>query len=605
MEQNKKKKQQQQKASVRGAGNAGGSSGGPLNVVGARQVPGVLGAPASSPSLSRHLQGQQQPPAQLAQQKEQQRKSYLEQQKLRQAQQDAVTKASSRNIASVTGAATPLANLQEEIHKQRKQIMNQRPKPVSRAIDAAATPLMDSTAVPPANAVTAVPAPAAAPPAPVAAAPAAAATKVKKAPRRKSGGPTAASQKGALAGAAGNTAAPVAPPAPALRPFVEEPPREYHELMELIDHAVDYSWPSIGQLLGSKADLTLTDEAQQLLYGDSPPPHASSTSSKKKAGGATSLARTTSGGQLPTSGEDPSDDSDQLVGSNIRKGWGRKNILSARATWARIRLKEVEARAGSKAATAPVVADGLLTLPPPSSSPQQTPTSARGIPMYPIVEDGSWVNDEKAEQDKAIALLSEGCQIYLKSILETAIQCARQRQNVDGIRLWHQQYAALLGGKKLSLGNNDASSKEKAKDRNVFKGEKPPLSLRLGCDVSRQVARAQGNAAMTVRRMEEALERQTGVLPSRARVLQDETLLAATSMEDLAWRPPLKEGAKEAENDAKRCYEIYGGKEAKEPPLGRVPKKARLAVEDFVMGSQLSTEGTLHKACNTCAFISF
>jgi hypothetical protein len=617
LEQKKKQQLQQQQAGGRGAtgppgGNAGGNSGGPLNMVGARQGPGVLGVSASSASSSRHLQGQQQPQVQLAQQKEQ-RKRYLEQQK-RQAQQDAVTKASNRNIASVTGAATPLANLQEEIHKQREQIMNQGPKPMSRAIDAAATPLSGSTTVPPASAVAAAPAPAAAAPAPVAAAaPTAAATKAagKKAPRRKSAGPTAASRKSALAGAAGNTATPVATPAPVPKPVVEEPPREYQELMELIDHAVDYSWPSIGQLLGSKADLNLTDEAQQLLYGDSPPPYVSSTLSKKKAGGAASLARTTSGGQLPTSGEDPSDDSDQLVASGIRKGWGRKNILSVRSAWARIRLAEVEAKAGSKAVTAPVVADGLLTMPPPSSSPQQSSTSASGIPMYasstnsgtmyPIVENGSWVNEEKAEQDKTIALLSEGCQIYLKGILEKAIQCARQRQNLDGIRLWHQQYAASSGGKESSSGKD--SSKEKAKDKNVYKRKKPPLSLRLGCDVSRQVAQAQGNAAMTVKRMEEALERQMGV-PSRARVLQDETLLEATSMEDLAWRPLLKEGAKKAENDAKRCYEIYGGKEAKEPPLGRVPKKARLAVEDFIMGSNLAT-GTFHKAYNTSAFISF
>jgi hypothetical protein len=38
-------------------------------------------------------------------------------------------------------------------------------------------------------------------------------------------------------------------------------------------------------------------------------------------------------------------------------------------------------------------------------------------------------------------------------------------------------------------------------------GSKPPIGLRLGCDVSRQVALAAGNAARTVQRMEEALQR--------------------------------------------------------------------------------------------------
>jgi hypothetical protein len=386
--------------------------------------------------------------------------------------------------------------------------------------------------------------------------------------------------------------------------------------MGVVEHAVDYSWPSIGLLLGSKADLNLTDEVQQLLYGDSPPPYVSSTSSsstkKKGAAAAATLARATSGGKrlTPSDEDDPSDESDKVSTPGIRKGWGRKNVLSARAAWALIRLKEVRAKAAAAASPAPVVADGLLTLPRPSSSHQQSSASARGTPLStsstkvassadPVVDSGVWFNDEKAEQDKVVALLSEGCQVYLKGILEKAIQCARQRQNLDGIRLWHQQYAALSTGKESS-----SSGKDKSKDKNADKRKKPPLSLRLGCDVSRQVSQSQGNAAMTVKRMEEALERQTGV-PSRARVLMDETLLEATSMGDLAWRPLLKEGAQKAEYDAKRCYEIYGGKEAKEPPLGRVPKKARLAVEDFVMGSKLTTDGPFHKAYNAASFISF
>lgn len=416
------------------------------------------------------------------------------------------------------------------------------------------------------------------------------------------------------------------------RVVVEEHPREYQELMELIDHSVQYDWPSIGQLLGSKADLKLSEEELQLLYGDNPPESLmkKKTTAKTPAKSATGTPEASKVG-TPINSEDASpgqvglneQDQDDIkpVLDGIKPGWGQTNVVSARAAWARIRLRELKLRKREAASSAPVVADGLLTLPtaqqPQPSAPAESsadapaaagavveaaapasttsstpgPDTEASMAPKPVPIEGSWVYEETAEQDKALALLSEGCQIYLKGVLQKAVQCARQRQNLDGIRLWHQQYA-------FSKGVSSTMNK------NVDKSKKPPLALRLGCDVSRQAAQAQGNAAMTVKRMEEALERQSGI-PMRVRELNTETLLEATSMGDLSWRPLLKKGVEKADREAKRSFEVYGGKEAKDPPLGRVPKKAKLMLEDFVMGSELSVEGPYHKAYTASTFISF
>merc|ERR1712238_619126 len=72
--------------------------------------------------------------------------------------------------------------------------------------------------------------------------------------------------------------------------------------------------------------------------------------------------------------------------------------------------------------------------------------------------EGSWINEEAAEQDLALALLSGGCQIYLKGVLQKTIQCARQRQNLDGIRLWHQQYTfSTCKGTSVTSSNTNSS----------------------------------------------------------------------------------------------------------------------------------------------------
>jgi hypothetical protein len=299
------------------------------------------------------------------------------------------------------------------------------------------------------------------------------------------------------------------------------PPREYNDFMDFVDHAVDYNWSSAALLLGNdaKADVNLNDEQTKLLYG----PKALLPRQEMMAAKSTSPTF-----QLPAS----------------MRGWGKRNVLSARGAWARVRLREQreqksEASAGSQV---PVVAG--LKLP---TAPETAPESPELTP------EATWFNDEKAEEDLTLAVLSEATEMYLKSILEMALTAARQRENLDGIRLWHLQHGPI----------------------------KPPMSLRLGCDVRRQVTQVAGNAAKTVQRMEEALERQTNV-PTQARDLtSDETLFQASSMSDLAIRPKLASASEQAELNAKRSFEVFGGKESGSAPFGRVPKTAKIILGDI------------------------
>ena len=103
-----------------------------------------------------------------------------------------------------------------------------------------------------------------------------------------------------------------------------------------------------------------------------------------------------------------------------------------------------------------------------------------------------------------------------------------------------------------------------------------------------------GNAALTSKRMEEALERQkteemTRVVPPKAApTLDGATLASAHSMGELSLLPPLAKASEKADYEAKRSFEIYGGKDSREPPFGRVPKKAVLEAKDFQQGIQLN-----------------
>ncbi|GKY91875.1 hypothetical protein MPSEU_000159100 [Mayamaea pseudoterrestris] len=277
-------------------------------------------------------------------------------------------------------------------------------------------------------------------------------------------------------------------------------PREYNEFMQMVDNAVNFDWTTAGLMTG-----------ERLMFA---PPQWMSDELQP------SPVKTTKALTMSDIGA-----------SFIVPGWAHSNVVSSRTAWARVRLPELTRRDGP-------VLPGLSALP--------------AMTAVTSPETNSWYNEDVAEDDAVLAAISEGCQIYLKQILEKAIYCSRQRQNLDGIRLYYNQ---------------------------CTKKEPQPLSLRLGCDVRRQWARTSGNAALVCKRMEEALERQEHV-PHSARVLNQETLCHVESMSTLALRAKLANGAEDADREAKRCFEVYGGKDAREV-FGRVPKQPKLELIDF------------------------
>lgn len=294
--------------------------------------------------------------------------------------------------------------------------------------------------------------------------------------------------------------------------------------MEQVDNALKFDWTVAGRILGPKTAYMLSDEQKQLLYDCKP------------------KVTVTRVPTFPT------------------PGWSKRNVLSSRVAWARVRLREHKAEKSD-------IAPGVQGLP--ATEKSRVIMDAAATEPTP---DTTWHNEAKAEGDPALAALSEGLQIYIKDVLEKALHCARQRQNLDGVRLWQQQ---LAGG-----------------------SNKPALSLRLGCDVNRQIALAQGNAAMTCKRMEEALRRETKI-PDKEREISQETLSKATSMADLAIRPKLGKAIEEAEAHGKRSFDVFGGKDSQDPPFGRVPKQAKLEVVDFQTGMKFSSNTRRRQRAST------
>jgi hypothetical protein len=329
--------------------------------------------------------------------------------------------------------------------------------------------------------------------------------------------------------------------------------QEYNELMEHVDHAFNFDWTVAGSILGESMYTTLDEEQKRLVLD---------------AKGVSAADRAES---LPEGIAFP------------LEGWSQRNVISSRVAWARLRLENKKVAPSGSTPANPVVGGGLLGIPHVPGKKHITIENANTTAeATKAPEPAVWYNEEKAEEDAALAVLSEGAEIYLKSVLEKALHCARQRQNLDGTRLWYQQYTKP--------------------------GEaKPALSLRLGCDLERQLAQVAGNAAMTCKRMEEARERQSNI-PMRDIVFSNETLSQATSMSDLALRPKLGHAVQDADAAGKRHFEVYGGKHARtEPPLGRVAKMAKLEVVDFQTGMAFapSKRGRRHQAATTSSSFLF
>jgi Cobalamin biosynthesis protein CobN and related Mg-chelatases len=350
-------------------------------------------------------------------------------------------------------------------------------------------------------------------------------------------------------------------------------PREYNEALEMLDHVVDYDVRSCALILGKESkrrgDVNITEEQKKLLYHDF---------GITKIGPRKGLY----GGVIPSERASPKsviDDSTQSTLPIYLKGWGTRNVVSSRIAWAKLRLLEEEE-------------ENLGNISLPTLEKREDPSK-----IVPKIDSASptkatssstlhhWFNDESAEEDEALALISEATQRYIRTLLEGAMTCASRRLNLDGIRLWHQQHAA-------------ANLKET--DKNITtqgKSQDPPLHLRLGCDTRRQYAQVQGNAAKTYQRFEEALSRH----PCN-KEMNEETMFNATSMTELSKIPKLPSAANKADYNAKRAFEIYGGKESGEPPLGRVPKKAKILAKDFQLCLQESAFAVKRKRASDLAF---
>jgi len=351
--------------------------------------------------------------------------------------------------------------------------------------------------------------------------------------------------------------------------------------MEMLDHVVDYDVTSCVKILGNgsvhkqKNEVNISEEQMKLLYHD----FGMSGGPRKGLYGGLKVDDSnlseSSLSQTPLSKIPP-----------YLKGWGTRNIVSSRSAWAKLRLAEDEVqRVTETPLPAVTLSSNVASKPEESNSDGDASTAL-------LNQNGSdgWLNEEMAEEDEALTLISEATQQFVKTILEGAMNTASKRLNLDGIRLWHQQHTAIdVVAKEVQL-NGETLSKKSATG--------PPLSIRLGCDVKRQYAMVQGNAAKTSQRMEEALSRKSEYKP-----LNTETMCTATSMTELSKMPQISSAAHKAEYNAKRSFESYGGKDSGDPPLGRVPKQAKILVKDFKVCLSDSTFAMSKNRVSTCAFV--
>lgn len=373
--------------------------------------------------------------------------------------------------------------------------------------------------------------------------------------------------------------------------------KEFCQDMDQLDHAVLIDVKSLPNLLAKEfiSDVNLNEEQRKLLYGD----NRQQFKVKQITDAAAKLMSSDElGAKLKEKGVPP------LVLSvpNMYTGWGAKNVVSTRIAWSKVRLPEREnimiereKDAAEKAIRekpmgepgqdkmdtydpTPITAVSMTTDETQSSAAvEATSTNVKDVPILKLEDDTTnhvWYNEARASQDPALALLSEATELYLKSAIEKAIGNARLRQNLDGVRLWN----TLQSYTNPKYAGADCA---------------PPAVIRLGCDVRRQVALAEGNAAKIYQRMEEAISRQNDNFHTDSADLDPNTMiLESTSMADLSRKPPLKSAEKNADVEAKRKFEVYGGKHSNEPPLGRVPKQAKVLLQDMAIGSMGNRSAT-------------
>jgi len=276
----------------------------------------------------------------------------------------------------------------------------------------------------------------------------------------------------------------------------EEP--VYAEAMEELDGPVTHVFTSAADLLSTQhlPDVNIDEEQEALLYG----PFSSGDAPTKPSKSMLTEAK------------------ESIGKSDTFQGWGQRNILSASVSWVRIRrFNETIAKGKEK--------------------------------LLP-----KWEGEEAAERDITCTLLSEATQIYIRRILEEAVSSARERGNLDLMRIWHLQYGP----------------------------KRPPLALQLGCDITRQIKLATGNVATTVQKMEEALLN-SPASHIQSSALEHDVISHSTCMEELSIRLHDDKAIFNARSCAKRNYEFYGGKESGsgDHPFGPIPKKNKVTVRDI------------------------
>jgi hypothetical protein len=141
-----------------------------------------------------------------------------------------------------------------------------------------------------------------------------------------------------------------------------------------------------------------------------------------------------------------------------------------------------------------------------------------------------------SKNDPCCILLSAAVQEYMTKAMVRGIESARGRQNLDGLRLWYMQHMS---------------------------DKPPPLGLKLGCDVKRQVARVMGDAAMLTSKMEDQLaKRSTGTREGTTTGENQVTAIAIESsgtMVDMAKKPVLSGGGDVARMQANEYYRVWNG----------------------------------------------
>ena len=335
-----------------------------------------------------------------------------------------------------------------------------------------------------------------------------------------------------------------------------------YKFKDNVDHAFLIDAKSIPNILSKdhRLDLNLDEEQRILLYGDQ--------RQREKVRAITDAAvnvlsagmvdeTLTEAGITPLPWRLPA----------VYEGWGERNLVSVRTAWSKIRLPESELQHMESEQRE---AEKLQRVKSIVETEADVQTSAErlkpieGLATTRLEDDTTnhfWHNEIRAEQDPTLALLSEATEVYLKEAIEKAICKARLRQNLDGVRLWHTLHSF----------HADPSSTN---------GKQPHALIRLGCDVRRQVALADGNAAKIYQRMEEAIGRDNDTFHFKPED-PEKMVLEATSMADLSRKPPLKSAAFDADSEAKRRFDVFAGKDIQEPPFGRVPKKAKVILTDL------------------------